>query len=314
MAVYKYGFVYVMVNPAMPDLVKIGWSEHLPEDRAEGLSKTAVPFPFQVAYRAKTLRHREVERQAHRLLAAARVAPNREFFRVSVEDAVGAVRLAQEQVTGIDSWTSSPERHLVGRGDRVVLPLKSGQVFVLTAYPEFLSTEPHVLDIWQAHTDGDVLEIDGADHPGHVAGLSDGDPGGDEDPVPFLDRSGEVQNGTLIGRERLVSGDRLIWLADTEDPAHCACVVFEADSACQIACRTWNPQSNPFGVPLLLNDLVRDPSPAMVEAAKKVLDLRRPRTWAPRSPDPDGDWAIAATLPQPPEYWLPQLLKRRPQT
>ncbi|MGW2541556.1 hypothetical protein ACWC5I_11935 [Kitasatospora sp. NPDC001574] len=130
--------------------------------------------------------------------------------------------------------------------------------------------------------------------------------------MPYLDRHGEVLNGTLIGRERLAPGTRLVWLEDTESATHCESVIFEADGHCQVVCRTWDPQSNPIGMPLLLNDLVRDPSPAMADALRRVLDLGAPRTWAPRNPDPQGGWATAATDLQPPEYWMPQL-KHRPE-
>ena len=327
---HRAKFVYVLVNPEMPDLVKVGWSGRLPEDRAEELSRTAVPLPYYVAYRTRTLKHEAVEKRAHQLLADYRVSSKREFFRVPVAIAVQAVRLAQEQVTGIASWVPSPHRHPVSSDDRVVIPLRAGQIFALIAYafpsddnPEIRNirqartegsvlevSEPKIVDIWQAHADGDVLEISGADHPGHVAGFSDGDPGGDADPVPYLDRRGEVRNGTLIGRERLAPGTRLVWLGDTESATHCESVVFEAFGHCQVTCRTWDPQPNPFGMLLLLNDLVRDPSPAMAEAVRRFLALDDPPTRDPRNPDPQRDWPTAATDLQPPEYWMPQLEPR----
>ncbi|MEV7776675.1 GIY-YIG nuclease family protein [Kitasatospora sp. NPDC088351] len=328
---YRAKFVYVLVNPEMPGLVKIGWSGRLPEDRAHELSRTAVPLPYQVAYRTRTLKHEAVEKRAHQLLVDYRVSSKREFFRVPEATAVQAVQLAQEQVTGIASWAPSPHRHPVSPDDRVVIPLRAGQIFALIAYsfpsddaPEIHDIqqgdaegnvlevgEPEILDIWQAHADGDVLEISGADHPGHVAGFSNQDPGGDDDPVPYLDRYGEVRNGTLIGRERLAPGTRLVWLGDIESATHCESVIFEAYGHCQVVCRTWNPQPNPFGMPLLLNDLVRDPSPAMAAALRRVLDLDDPPTRDPRNPDPQRDWATAAADLQPPEYWMPQL-KHRP--
>ncbi|MGW2541558.1 GIY-YIG nuclease family protein [Kitasatospora sp. NPDC001574] len=64
MSAYEGGFIYVMVNPEMSGLVKIGWTGRLPEDRAHELSKTAVPLPFRVAYRTRTLKHEEVEKRA----------------------------------------------------------------------------------------------------------------------------------------------------------------------------------------------------------------------------------------------------------
>jgi len=305
------GFVYVQRNPAFPEMLKVGYSKRLPEDRAQELSGTAVPFPFDVLYRSAMSCAHEVERAVHRLLAAHRVSPNREYFRVSLETAVEAIRHCQGELTGINAWESMPAVHRLHAGDRVTLPLKADQIFVLTAYRHPLSdSSAEALDIWQAHADGDVLEIYVTNDPGHVSGLSDGDPDGDKDPVPFLNRDNSAPNGMLIGRERLMAGDRLIWLCDEEGTAHCRSVVFEANEFCQVACRTWNPQMNPIGLPILLKDLIRKLSRGMVSAVREVLALGVPHTWAPRSPDAEGGWAEPATDPQPPEYWLRQLRQR----
>ena len=45
----RVGYVYIMTNPAMPGLVKIGSTTLLPDERARQLSSsTGVPRPFQV--------------------------------------------------------------------------------------------------------------------------------------------------------------------------------------------------------------------------------------------------------------------------
>lgn len=305
------GFVYVQRNPAFPEMLKIGYTHQLAEDRAKALSDTSVPYPFEVLYRVSTTRAVEVERAVHHLLAAHRASANREFFGVSLDTAVKAIHHCQHAVTGIHTWASLPSIHRLRSGDRVVLPLQAGQVFALTAWPNLFSQSAGVLDLWQAHSDGDLLEIHATHHPGHVAGFSDNDPGGDEDPVPFLDRDGTVRNRTLMGRERLVAGDRLVWLSDREGPENCRSVVFEATSFCQVTYRTSSPQSHPSGIPLLLNSLEREPTPAMRRHVREALGLPLPRTWAPRSSQPGDEWARPAMLPQPPEYWLPQLRNRR---
>lgn len=216
----------------------------------------------------------------------------------------------QQVVTGIRTWGSLPAVHRLRAGDRVALPLQAGQVFALTARPDFFSDSADVLDLWQAHSDDDLLEIHATDDPGHVAGLSDNDPGGETDPVPFLDREGTAHNRLLMGRERLVAGDRLVWLSDREGPDHCRSVVFEADGFCQVTYRTSSPQFHSSGMPLLMNALEVDPTPAMGKHVRAALALPAPRTWAPRSPQPDAEWAGYATRPQPPEYWLPHLGQR----
>ncbi|MFB7715200.1 GIY-YIG nuclease family protein [Streptomyces sp. NPDC056105] len=305
------GFVYVQRNPAFPHMLKIGYTDQLSEDRAKELSGTSVPFPFDVLYRAHTSRPKDVEQAVHRLLATQRVAADREFFRVSLETAVEAIRRCQEEVTGLSSWAPIPGVHRLRANDRVVLPLRAGQLFALTAYPSLLSSSAEVLDTWQAHADGDVLDIYSTHHPGHVAGISDNDPGAFEDPVPFLNRDSTARNDMIHGRERLVAGDRLVWLSDEEGPADARGAVFEVSSFCQVTYRTSAPRQGPLGIPLFLNDVDRDLPDTMSALVGEVLSLEEPRSWAPRNPQEEDGWATAATDPQPAEYWLPQLGQRK---
>lgn len=305
------GFVYVQLNPAFPDMLKIGYSDRLAEDRAKELYGTSVPFPYEVLFRALSSRPEDVERAVHRLLTAQRVNADREFFRVTLETAIEAIRHCQGEATGITTWEPTPAIHRLRADDRVVLPLRAGQLFALTAYPHLLSSSAEVLDFWQAHADGDLLEIHATRDPGHVAGISDNDPGAFEDPVPFLNREKTARNGMLHGRERLVAGDRLIWFSDEEGPTDARGVVFEADAFCQVTYRTAAIRRGPLGIPLLLNDLDRDIPDAMGTLLRDVLALDPPRSWAPRNAQEEDGWAVAATDPQPPERWLPQLERRR---
>jgi len=299
------GFVYVQRNPAMSDMVKIGFTQRLPEDRAEELFSTSVPFPFEVTYRALTMRPHEVEQAVHRLLDVQRVTPGREFFRVGQAMAEEVIRFCQERVTGIDSWESMPVVHRLRAGDRLVLPLRAGQTFVVTAYPSLMAPSAEVVGIWQAHADGEVLELHVTNDPGLVRGLSDGDDGAEEDPLPYLNREGIAPNGHLIGRERLMAGDRLSWLSDH---AH---VVFEMHGFCQVFCRTWDPQADArTGRSHLLNEVVWPVNHA-AERVRDVLGLDIPRTWAPRNPDPADGWAPSAIRESKPADWLHQLRQQK---
>ncbi|WP_433758008.1 GIY-YIG nuclease family protein [Nocardia sp. CA-135398] len=303
------GFVYVLRNQAIPGMLKIGYSHRLSEDRADDLFSTSVPFPFEVLYRAYTSRSRDVEQAVHRLLAAHRVAANREFFRVTSESAEEAIRFCQEIVTGIESWEPMPKVHSLHAGDRVVLPLKANQLFIVTAFPDVLAPTADFVDIWQAHSDGDLVELHLTDDPGKVHGLSDNDPDGAEDPVPYLNREKTAPNGWLHGRERLTAGDRLSWLSHP-DAETARQVTFEICDPCQVTYRTWNPQSGPDGKPLLLNSVTRDPDEVSRVAFDDVLTLGAPSTWAPRNPDP-AYWVLPAVLSTNPEDWLPQLRPSR---
>lgn len=87
------GFVYVLSNPAMPGLVKIG-SSHSPEERVKQLYDTGVPLPFKIdgSIKCRDRHHAyEVERKVHTLLNEHRLTPAREFFQLPVSIAVWMV-------------------------------------------------------------------------------------------------------------------------------------------------------------------------------------------------------------------------------
>jgi hypothetical protein len=57
------GSVYVMSNPAMPGLLKVGFTTKEPGDRAEALFTTGIPVPFRVNTRYWCLNHKWPSRQ-----------------------------------------------------------------------------------------------------------------------------------------------------------------------------------------------------------------------------------------------------------
>jgi hypothetical protein len=82
------GFVYILSNPSMPDLVKIGKTTASPIQRMQELHSTGVPTPFELEFAAEVTDCHASERSAHDALAKHRVSTNREFFRVSVRRAI----------------------------------------------------------------------------------------------------------------------------------------------------------------------------------------------------------------------------------
>lgn len=80
------GFIYVLINRAIPGIVKIGKTTQLPEKRAAELStSTGVPLPYQVYYAVKVLDCHRAERFVHERLASVRDNFSREFFAISPE-------------------------------------------------------------------------------------------------------------------------------------------------------------------------------------------------------------------------------------
>lgn len=82
------GYVYFLLNPAMPGLVKIGFTTGPLPDRVEQLNTTGVPEPFAVGAAFLVSDPQSCETRLHKLFASSRNAANREFFHVSLADAV----------------------------------------------------------------------------------------------------------------------------------------------------------------------------------------------------------------------------------
>lgn len=91
--------VYVLVNEAMPGYVKIGMTYNL-EQRIRSLDTTSVPLPFEVFYAARVEDARKVEFLIHDAFLDHRVRSNREFFEITPDRVVSALKLAElENVT-----------------------------------------------------------------------------------------------------------------------------------------------------------------------------------------------------------------------
>jgi len=92
----KYGIVYLLTNPVMPGLVKIGMTTQQDIDkRMKELYTTGVPVPFecQFACRVKNSDCAKIEKALHTAFAPDRVNANREFFKIKVEQAKAILEL-----------------------------------------------------------------------------------------------------------------------------------------------------------------------------------------------------------------------------
>jgi len=87
------GWIYVMSNPAMPGLLKIGRSSREPKgDRAAELSKaTGVPQPFEVEYQALVDDESREEKRLHKHFQSKRVNGKEFFEGLTVPEVVEAV-------------------------------------------------------------------------------------------------------------------------------------------------------------------------------------------------------------------------------
>ncbi|MCS3937353.1 hypothetical protein GGP80_003363 [Salinibacter ruber] len=91
------GSVYVLTNPALSDVVKIGYTTRSAEKRARELSGTGVPGSWQVAHEVPTARPKKVEKAVHKKLSHQKVQDGGEFFTVSPQK---AARLIKRRVDG----------------------------------------------------------------------------------------------------------------------------------------------------------------------------------------------------------------------
>lgn len=85
--------VYLLTNPTMPNLVKIGRTTDL-EMRLRSLSThSGVPVPFECFYACEVTDAVKVERALHDAFGDHRINPKREFFRFNPDRAVAILEL-----------------------------------------------------------------------------------------------------------------------------------------------------------------------------------------------------------------------------
>ena len=86
--------VYVLTNPAMPGLVKIGkTTQDQPDTRVAQLYSTGVPVPFTIEYACEVENPDNVEAAVHEAFDPQRINPKREFFQIEPSQVVAILRL-----------------------------------------------------------------------------------------------------------------------------------------------------------------------------------------------------------------------------
>ncbi len=101
--------IYILMNEAMPGYVKIGRTNDL-ERRIREMDNTSVPLPFECFYACTVKDAQFAERQLHDAFLDHCVRSSREFFEISPERAVAALKLAEiENVTPKKDFVETPE-------------------------------------------------------------------------------------------------------------------------------------------------------------------------------------------------------------
>ncbi|HBQ2342243.1 GIY-YIG nuclease family protein [Escherichia coli] len=95
------GWVYVLSNPCMPGIYKVGMTTTSPEVRARELSSaTGVPAPFKIEAAFYTHSPLESEKEVHEVLSEWRVNDSREFFELSLGEIIHACSQSCEAQVG----------------------------------------------------------------------------------------------------------------------------------------------------------------------------------------------------------------------
>ena len=94
----KQGSVYILSNPSMPNIVKIGVTQDSVANRCKTISKpTGVPTPFEVEYECTVDNCYKIEKALQAAFAPYRVSENREFFKVSPAQVTAILQLVQQE-------------------------------------------------------------------------------------------------------------------------------------------------------------------------------------------------------------------------
>lgn len=91
-------WVYILSNPTMPHMFKIGYTKNTPDERARQISNaTGVALPYKVEWAFHCYDGFGLEQEVHHKLNAYRVSNQREFFQISLEEAKTSVQKLGER-------------------------------------------------------------------------------------------------------------------------------------------------------------------------------------------------------------------------
>jgi hypothetical protein len=94
------GYIYILSNRFMPSVYKIGKTRNDPEDRAKELSRhSGIPAPFVVEFKGYVPDAVEAEIIIHSSLSNHRVELDREFFKVSLGNAIDLCKRVAKRIT-----------------------------------------------------------------------------------------------------------------------------------------------------------------------------------------------------------------------
>ncbi|MDQ5767307.1 GIY-YIG nuclease family protein [Thiothrix subterranea] len=104
------GWVYIISNKAMPGIIKVGYSNKDPKERAAELG-TGAPHPYKVEYEALIDNPKQVEKLAHDMLAF--VNAGKEWFECDLSVALRAIKKVCENRTVYFEHQPNAEKSII---------------------------------------------------------------------------------------------------------------------------------------------------------------------------------------------------------
>ncbi|MFJ3825414.1 GIY-YIG nuclease family protein [Streptomyces nodosus] len=87
------GVIYILVNPVIPGVVKIGRTARKVTERVREISRpTGVPVNYEVIYDQLVSDAHGAEKEIHSLLRPGRINEQKEFFQISAREAIRVVQ------------------------------------------------------------------------------------------------------------------------------------------------------------------------------------------------------------------------------
>lgn len=91
-------YVYVLSNPSMPGIVKIGFTTTSPEQRIKEInSATGVIEPWTLEWYVECTEAHDLEKKTHKYLEEFRIRKNREGFSLHPTQAIAAIQKINEE-------------------------------------------------------------------------------------------------------------------------------------------------------------------------------------------------------------------------
>ena len=86
-------WVYILVHPTHPELLKIGYTAREVGERVKEINKaTGVVGEYVPVYMYRTMNGQQLERAVHNELASLRIHPQKEHFQVERETAIQVIK------------------------------------------------------------------------------------------------------------------------------------------------------------------------------------------------------------------------------